>query len=261
VEFEGERRNRWISYATLVGTGASVFLLPLAGFLGKIDWRIPFALNLAVLILVALIAIGVREPQIRETEKQEAATSPVPWGPIVLGGLVGLVVGVQSLFIPFHLREVGIHDPNQISLGMVAGVLSGAIVAFLYAKVRRTLSIGATFTLGLAFLAAGLGVVGMAQNLATAIVGGLIAGVGVGVGGPNVFAYAASVGTERDRARNIGVARGAFLAAPMLGQILLEPVAHARGPGVALLVSAALALVGALSLRFISIERRPAVAA
>lgn len=260
MEFEGERRNRWISYSTLVGTAASVVLLPLAGKLGAIDWRLPFMLNASVLILVALIAIGIREPRIQASEGAEPAAGALPWGPIVLGTLVGLVLGVQSLFVPFHLANIGIVDPTQISIAMAVGAGAGAVSAFFYARVRRKFSVTATFMLGLGCLAAGFALVGTAQSFTMAVAGGVIGGLGVGMVGPNVFAYAASVGIDRDRARNIGTARGAFLASPMLGQVLLEPVSHAAGPGAAILATAALALATVLSLRFISLER-PVVAA
>jgi hypothetical protein len=55
--------------------------------------------------------------------------------------------------------------------------------------------------------------------------------MGIGSATPNLFAYAASVGSEADRARNMGLGRGMYMAAPLLVQVVLEPVSKEVGAG------------------------------
>lgn len=140
----------------------------------------------------------------------------MPWGLIGVGIVVGIVVGAPRLFIPFHLTNNSVTTPTLISLAMAAGAGSAAFVSFFYDRVRRKLSTRLTFILAFLLIGLGLGVIGMTHTFATTVFGVLISGIGIGMAVPNLFAFAASSSGNYDRPRAIGLARGAFLAAPML---------------------------------------------
>jgi MFS family permease len=109
-------------------------------------------------------------------------------------------------------------------------------------------------------MAVGLGVIGLTKSLEMTIVGNLISGLGVGIAVPNLFSYAATISSERDRARNIGLGRGACLAAPMLAQFALEPLSKAQGPTAAVAAIAVVALLGAAGFRMLTMDApRPAM--
>jgi predicted MFS family arabinose efflux permease len=259
MRYDGGPRNQWLGRVNFLGRLSALLLIPLAGILGEADWRTPIYWHAVGVLLVLPILAGIPEPTVQSASEAGEAGG-IPWGLVGVGIVLGIVAGAPRLFIPFHLVNNGVTTPTMISLAMVAGAGSGAIVSFFYEQVRRKLSTRLTFILGFLFMGLGLGVVGMTHTFAANALGMLISGIGSGMAVPNLFAFAATGSGDRDRARDIGLAHGAFLAAPMLAQFGLEPLSKAAGPTAAVVALAVLALVAAAGFRLLRQDVRAAVA-
>ncbi|TZG28629.1 MFS transporter [Sphingomonas montanisoli] len=251
VEMEGDQRNRWLGYVMVTGTLGALVLVPISGFLGKIDWRLPFGVHAIALVVVVLVASGIPHsvgapPQHSPKSVDRAA---FPWGIVILGLATGALVSTQTLYTPFHLADIGVHDPGIVGLTMLPGALVGAVVSIFYGRWRRSVSLNATFIICFAVMAAGLLLVGFAATLPILLAGQAVIGLGLGFVTPNLYAFAALVGRDIDKTRNMGLARGAYFAAPFLAQFALEPIAGLANAGMALAALGIFGLVAALVVR------------
>ena len=262
TEMEGDQRNRWLGYILLTGTLGALVLVPMAGFLGKIDWRLPFAVHAIALVVVMLVAVGV--PHSMGAAPQHGAKlaggGGFPSAIVTLGLVTGALVSTQSLYTPFHLADIGIHDPSVVGLAMLPAALGGAIVSLLYARWRRTVSLGLTFIVAFVVMATGLAITGFSTSLPVLLAGQAVAGLGLGLGSPNLYAFAAMVGRDIDKTRNMGLARGDYFAAPFVAQFALEPIEGMASAGMALAALGAFGVLAALFVRTL-LPRSIAVAA
>ncbi|WP_164857191.1 MFS transporter [Sphingomonas crocodyli] len=261
TEMDGDQRNRWLGYVLLTGTLGALVLVPLAGFLGKVDWRLPFMVHALALGVVVLVAAGI--PHSVGAPPQHAPKSAggggFPISIVILGIVTGALVSTQSLYTPFHLADIGIHDPGVVGLAMLPAALGGALVSLVYARWRRGVSLWLTFVVAFVVMAGGLAITGLSTNLPVLLAGQAVAGLGLGLGSPNLYAFAAMVGRDIDKTRNMGLARGAYFAAPFLAQFALEPIAGLASAGIALVALGIFGVVAALLVRMM-IPRSIAVA-
>ena len=248
----GDERNKWLGYVMVAGMVSSLILIPLSGILGSVSWRVPFLVYGMGFVMAVLVAVGVpdQETDTSDTSGLEGAGPETRAGfPFIIIGVAlttGILCGAQSVYLPFHIANLGVRDPTTVSLSMLPGAAIGALFSMLYGRIRRKLSIPATFML--AFAAAGMGqsVIGTAGGVTGVIIGGIISGMGIGLMTPNLYAFTAVIGTTAERARNMGLTRGGFFAGPLLAQAALEPIAAIAKAGGAILALGALGIVSAL---------------
>jgi hypothetical protein len=62
------------------------------------------------------------------------------------------------------------------------------------------------------------------------VTGLILLSLGGGLVVPNLFAVAASIGSEMDRSRLFELTKGAYFAGPLLSQLALEPIAKLGAP-------------------------------
>jgi predicted MFS family arabinose efflux permease len=136
------------------------------------DWRYVFMAHATGVLLIALIWFGVREPQFEKGPAAKSAGGKIPWGMLAIGLAVGVAINGPTLFISYHLVEVGIKDPQLISIALVSSVIAGAIAAAFFGSLRKRLPARATFVLSFLCLAVGLTMIGMSQNFWMAVAGG-----------------------------------------------------------------------------------------
>lgn len=249
LRLEAHERDRWIGYVVVSGTLGSLALIPLSGFMGSIDWRLPFVIHLAGLLALFAIVPGIEEPvpsSDPQVGKPGLARSKFPLWALGLGLMIGILVHGQNTFVPFHLADIGVGDPRAISFALVAAIPLVALTSILYAPLRRRLTMKAIFILSSAACALGFLTVGLGETLPVVIAGNILLGIGGGLFSPNMFAFVASRGAAEDRARDIGVVRGTFSAGPFVGQMGLEPVAAIASAGAAIASLCAVALVAAV---------------
>ena len=246
-----DQRNRWIGWYTSSGAIASLLWIWLAGLVAEYNWRYTFAFFLIGLVIFASAAIAARGADERPvSSRKPAESSPRSWaGLLALLPLVAMSIAAGAventclLFLPFHMAEIGEALPSRIAQVVLPVPLGVGIAALFYGRIRRHLSIAATFSL--CFLSAAVLLVwlGNTRDFTTIFAIVSIYGLGIGMIAPNLYAYAAVYGSPQHRARNIGIARGCFFIGAPLMQLMLEPIANNAGSGMALVTLGCLAFV------------------
>jgi predicted MFS family arabinose efflux permease len=238
-----------------------VTVIPLAGVVGSIDWRLPFLLHLIAVPPFVLIALLVRRTASRASDQPEpAGIGTRTTVRLVLMGLAcGLLCTTAPVYLPFHLAAIGEVEPQRVALAMTTTGVMGALCSFFYERVRRYLSAADVFVVAFALGAIGTGFAAVSNTIWTAAAGLTLLGVGIGLVGANLFAVAAAAVPPERRSRAIGLARGAYLGAPLAAQLPLEPLIAVHGP-TAPLAALALFFVAALAI-FFAARRDPAFAA
>jgi MFS family permease len=239
--YSGQARNRWLGYYGMAGAIIVLPMIPLCGFLGAMNWRFvflthAFAFPLALLFIVGLPRDRPHTACVHSDGKALPHTPiAVPWALIAIGLACGIAATSANLFLPFHIADLGVTDASKMGLMLLPAALASAIGAFAFGKVRARLSASGAFALAFSLAGAGYLIVALTTSLNLMMGGMILAGLGSGMMAPNLFAVAASMGTEADRSRLFGFTKAAFFAGPLLSQFVLEPVARYATPAAAIL--------------------------
>ncbi|MBZ9750368.1 MFS transporter [Deinococcus sp. HMF7604] len=259
--FSGPERGRFLSQQAAFTSFGGAVLLPLGGALAGLSWRAPFVLYALALLLLPLtlrLPRGVPEPA------QEAGQAQPPrWGAIAL--VYGLALGYMVVFYlmpaqgPFLLRTLGA-QAAQTGLLLGTFTLMAAVSSLLYVRFAGRFDPRRAAALGLGVVAAGWLVVSAAPNLAVALAGLVLGGLGGGLVFPNLYTWLADLTPPAWRGRVVaGMSSAVFLGQFLSPLLLASPTGHeARG----YVWGAALAAVMAAALLVLSLRRvapQPAV--
>lgn len=261
---EGVARNRWLGYINTAGLLVSVLLIPFSGFVGKYGWQWPFLIHVVALPLFLLGLVGLepdqRKVQLPVRETPERLSGRVPWGLLAIASAGGVLLLAPSLYVPFHLRDLGISDPRLISVATLLPNLAAAVTSYFFGAVRARLSLTSTFILGFGIAATALLLNALASSYALIVLATTIMGCGCGLIGTNIYALAAVTGSDSHRARTMGLAKCSMYTGPLLGQLALEPVVKLANAGVALLLLGLFAIMLTLIYVWQAMSRRSAPA-
>ena len=137
---QGHTRNVWMGVIISVGMIIGVISYPLAGFLGDISWRLPYALYLITLPLAAICFFFVRDAYKTEAEAPVVVQAPahqsIPYRIMFLALINGHVSFIPPVYVPFHLHEIGIKEPSLISAVLTTPTVIGAVFSSLYGRMR-----------------------------------------------------------------------------------------------------------------------------
>jgi MFS family permease len=245
----GAARDTWMGYITTFSMIGILVLLPIAGHLGTYGWRWVFLTHLfsVPFIILALVGLDPDRPAPPKTVSAESsAAAKIPVLMILIVATTGIVNGTPPLYVPFHLRDIGVTDPDHISRAMLPMVIVLPTVSFLYGRIRRYLSLPAAFAAGFAIGGTGILIDAAAQSFTLVVVGQCLFAAGGGFLSPSVFLLAAKSGNESQQAQMMGYARAGFVGGPMLGQVLIEPIVTHSNSSVGLFTVAAAGMTLAL---------------
>ncbi len=121
ARFEGAERAKWMGGHVAVATFGGLMLSPVAGLLGEISWRGPFALYGFGLILAAIAVFGLdeRRPKARPTAAVSSSEKLWEWFPAryaFLAICIGCITYLPVVYLPFVARQAGVSSPFLISL-------------------------------------------------------------------------------------------------------------------------------------------------
>jgi MFS family permease len=259
TRLEGVQRARWMGLHISAAMATALLAHPIAGALGEVSWRLPFALYGLGLVLIPAVLLqrGNTVAAPPAASKHEARSSLRAWFPLrylALAFAVGTLALMPSVEVPFLLREKGLVSPAVIALVLTADSLAGVGMAMFYGSARRRISAHAAFAFSFATAAIGLFVAGLAGSVAMVIVGLLIYGLGVGWFVPNLMTALSTHVAPEHQGRAVGIVKAThFLSAPV-SVALVEPLARHYGPEGTLFAASGLALlcllvIGARALR------------
>ena len=246
-------------------------LMPVAGLLGDIAWRLAFAIHL---IALPLLAAAVISPRLREFDRAPALSKERASWPIrpliglaILSLFAGSITYSVTVFAPFQLRDLGIPGARVAGEMISLTVFASVVTSFAFGELRRWLSSMSVFFVAFTAWAVGFVSLAEASALPQFALGMTVIGIGGGLVGPNVFSVAGTLGPETTRSRNIGIVKGIYYAGAFVGPSLLQLVSQrylAVGAivtlaGVAAVLAAA-SLIAAIIGPAISLTAEPAAA-
>lgn len=240
------QRATWLGYYNGVAQISSVVLNPVSGLLGELNWHWSFAIYgiAAPFAFLAAVSLPGRQPVTRDVV---ATPSPsfVRWFPFrfaLLGLVLGTIIYIPAVHLPFLLNSLGMKNPSLISLVLTGDIIAGSIAALLYGRARRVLSEHGAFTVSVTLTGAGLLIAALAPNVTTVVIGSIFFGLGVAWFLPTLMIVVANRVATEHQGQAAGLVKGAnYLGAPVAVS-LTEPVTRAHGPGGAILVASILSL-------------------
>jgi MFS family permease len=271
--FSGQRRSHWLSVqfgsAALVATVCFV----LAGFLGGFNWRAPFLVYAATIVLAPLVLMMIYEPVRTSPPVETAATMAASDQALlttryVIGLLLTLACGMLFYVTPVHislvLSERGFTDPAMLGLASAIGSVGVVAGATLF-RFQSTRSIGSLLLIVMVAQAAGYAVLYTQPSLQGGIVGMFVNNIGCGISLPLVLAFTMSKLPDAYRGRASGLWTSAFFIGQFACPFFVAGLSALGGGMVAtmgmlagLTATAALVLLSALMLS--SRLREPATA-
>ncbi len=241
-----ESRASWLGYYNGVAQISSVLFNPLSGFLGERNWHWSFAIYgiAAPFAAVAFAALQGRT----SVKREEAAADTEPlrrWFPFrfaVIGVLLGTIIYIPAVYMPFLLSSLGMTSPQLISLVLTGDIIAGSIAALLFGRVRPSLSEAGAFKIAVGMAGLGLLIEGFAPNYVVVIVGSIFFGIGIGWFLPTLMlGTAVRVAPDR-QGRAAGLVKSANYMGSPIAVFLAEPIGRNYGPSGAILAAAGLSL-------------------
>lgn len=253
TRLEGSRRAQWMGLHISIAMGTTILAQPIAGLLGDMGWRWPFALyGLGLMLLPAIFSYRKAAPAAVSAHKAAAGASagdragfwkefPIHYLPLAI--LLGCIVFLPMVYASFLLRERGITSPSTIGLILMADSVAGIIMSSQYGRARKYLSHHGAFAVCLLVSAAGMIVTGFSSDTFGLVCGLLIFGLGVGWFVPNLMTSVGEKVGPQWQARSVGMVKSAHFLAGSIGLLLTEPLARHYGPVAVMFAVAGVALV------------------
>ncbi|MNJ12720.1 Inner membrane transport protein YnfM [compost metagenome] len=240
--YQGGRRERLFALQMVATSLSAAVFIALGGALGQNDWRLPFVLYAAGLLLLPLMAMLLWEPKVTQAAALSGKAEDFPWRRLLPLYLLTVLAGISLFIVPvqagFLLTLLHVDSPQQIGMTMGAnqlGVLAGALSFRLLSGQRRQ------HLLLLAFATAGVGGLLMAttDNPALVVVAVLINGLGIGLMLPTLITWVMRQVDFTQRGR----ATGGFTAALFAGEFISPLVVLGLNGGVVAQLPGALTVV------------------
>jgi MFS family permease len=269
--YQDRPRERRIGASHAIGALVLALLVPVAGFLADVNWRLAFLIHLPALpmLLVATasrdLASADRVVQAAGKAGRRAGRLPAAvWLILLLALFAGGIGYSVQIFVPFHLRDIGAHSAGLAGIMLAVTLVTSVATSFLYAEVRRFVSAPAVFAIVMGGWALGLGITAVTTTVLGTLIGMGVTGLAGGLVGPNMFsAVSALTKDDAARAHSVGLVKGIYYFGPFFGPSMLQLLSLQTHAETALLslsaVGASVALV-CLAAAFVARRRGPLAA-
>jgi MFS family permease len=218
-----------------------VVLLPLAGVLADISWRVPFLVYTVALLLLPAMAFALPEPDRREptgdrpTSIEDLRHTLARFPLRTLALIFALALVSQIIFymipvqIPFYLEAQTGVSATVVGGALAVSTFTGGIVSLLYGRIRRSVSVIGIVALTFAFMSTGFVVIGVSETLFGIVAGLALTGTGVGFSLPNFNTWIAAVTPDAVRGRALSVLTSALFFGQFLSPLVMRPVSQSIG--------------------------------
>ncbi len=267
--YEENRRDTILGRQGAFMSIGGVVLLPLAGMLADIGWRVPFLVYTVALVLLPAMAFALPEPSRSEPTgarptslddlRQTLAEFPLgTLGLIAALGLVGQIIFYMTpVQIPFYLETRTGASGTVIGAALATSTGAGGVASLLYGRVRRSLSVIGIVALTFGFMSIGYAVIGVSGTVPGVVVGLAVAGAGSGFLLTNLNAWIAAVTPESVRGRALSALTSAFFLGQFLSPLVVQPVSDTLGLGTTFVGAGVLLAGGAISFALASVFVTP----
>ena len=248
--YKGPARERIITWQAATMSGSGVLFLLAGGALAEAGWRLPFLLYLASLVVLIPAARLLHDVPRRPPVQPGDVEAQLPWGTLALVcGIACYSMAAYYLLptlLPFLLVGVGVASPGLIGIAVAFSALCTALNALAFRWVRQRLSPIQIYALLFALMAAGFGVIGIAANLPTVMLGAGLVGAGLGYLFPNNNGLLLARTPDAVRGRAAGLHTTAVFLGSFLSPLIGGPIVDRLGFGGLFLGCGALSVCVAL---------------
>lgn len=251
--FEGLARQRFLGVQTAFIGFAGVAFLALGGLLADLNWRYPFLIYLLPILIVPLVMIALKEPEILVTtvpSKRLQLNSLIKW--IYLTAISFMILFyIIPTQLPFQLQQIGVAG-NSIS-GAVLGINALGVVlsSLFYGHIRERWDYSQIYTVSFLIMALSYFAAVQTSSLMIMYIAMLFAGAGFGLIIPNTNLWLIELSPGIHRGRNLGLLHSFMFLGQFLSPLLMEPVVRWQGlPAVFMLASILLAAIAFAFLSF-----------
>jgi MFS family permease len=242
--YTGTVRGQFLGLQAAFMALGGVIFLTLGGFLAELNWRMPFAIYLFALVLVACVLFVLPEPKsTRNTsdamsnDKANAnATETSSEFPIQFVILTyGIAIVTQIVFyliptqLPFHLKALVNANASRSGMAIALTTLFSAISSLQYQKVKSRLTFISVYGMAFASMAVGYSLIFLAQDWLLVLPGLAIAGVGLGLLMPNMNFCLTSIAPSFLRGRVLGGLTTSFFLGQFLSPLVSQPLSLTVG--------------------------------
>ncbi len=250
TQLAGNARAKWMGLHVSVAIFGTLLIHPLAGQLGEISWRLPFAIYGigAALLVGMLFGRGAVAPAAARVEA--AAAEPAgpgiltwfPWQYLVLSFTIGAMTFLPAVSVPFQLREQVGASPSTIAYVLTGTSVLSMIMALLYGRARRVLSAHAAFVLGFGLAGTGALIAASASSFPGVVLGIGLHSLGVSWFVPNIMTALGSKVSKDQQGRAAGLVKAAHFLAMPICVMLVQPFVKQYGEVIAMKAVAAIGL-------------------
>jgi MFS family permease len=229
--YTGAARGRFLGLQAAFMALGGVIFLTLGGFLADLNWRMPFAIYLIALALVACVIFILPEPKSDRNPSDVRATQTANDFPLQFVILTyGIAIVTQIVFyliptqLPFHLKALVNANASRSGMAIALTTLFSAISSLQYQKVKTRLTFISVYGIAFASMAVGYSLIFLAQGWAIVLPGLAIVGAGLGLLIPNMNFCLTSIAPNALRGRVLGGLTTSFFLGQFLSPLVSQPL-------------------------------------
>ncbi len=224
--YEGRERQNFAGLQIAVMSLAGILFISLGGILADINWRIPFLLYGASLLILPASLIYLKEPQIKSGEQAELRNVKSPsviWLVFINVMIMWILFFIIPIQIPFYLKSIGVEKNALIGIAIAISTLFSAVSSFSFAKIKDRLNFKQIFGLGYFLMALAYLIIALGASYEMVLLGMVLAGLGMGVMIPNANVWVMQLAPPEIRGREIGRLTTFWFMGQFLSPIILLP--------------------------------------
>ena len=224
--YEGRERQKFAGFQIAVMSVAGILFISLGGILADINWRIPFLLYGASLLILPASLIYLKEPEVQARENLEIGKVRSPsviWWIFVNVMIMWVLFFIIPIQIPFYLKSIGVEKNAMIGIAIAISTLFSAVSSFSFARIKDKLNFKQIFGLGYFLMAMAYLVIALGNSYSMVLLGMVLAGLGMGVMIPNANVWVMQLAPPEIRGREIGRLTTFWFMGQFLSPILLLP--------------------------------------
>lgn len=231
--YSGSQRSKFLGLqGAFMGFGGVVFI-SLAGVFADMRWDYPFLIYLMVLGVFLSGSISLYEPAKNPSNKGEQISG----NGFVLSSLgIYLLVFIGIVFfymmpvqLPFLLDNLANMTNAKIGMAIATMNLSAAIVSLFYKWIKSKFSYYSIYLLVLLFMGCGYYIIAQGISYGLIVLGGIVAGMGIGMLMPLGNLWIMDKAPANKRARMVSHVTTAVYLGQFLSPVLLQSIVDLFG--------------------------------
>ncbi len=225
--FVGQERQKFIGAQIAFMSIGGIVFLSLGGLLADINWRFPFLLYAASLLILPFTFLYLHEP---EKTKRQSDQIPASKSPRIIWFLFFNTMAMWTFFflipvqLPFYLKEIDINTNVLTGVAIAISTAFSAVSSFSYSSLKNRFRFFSIFAFGYLLIAAGYILLSIADNFALVSLSMVLAGLGMGMMIPNTNMLIMKIAPIQIRGREIGRLTAFWFMGQFLAPIILYPI-------------------------------------